>query len=98
MNKEDDRVEIVALKENVKAILKRLDNLEALGSEIHRIATSTELLAQTVANQQKDIDKINNNIEEINSKPSKFIDGMKTAAIGSIIGIIVGALFGLILK
>lgn len=98
MSKEDDKVELATLKETVKIVLKRLDKLESLGGEIHRLATSTELLAQTVSNQQKDIDKINNNLEEINKKPSKFIDGMKTSAIGAIIGILVGALFGTIIK
>lgn len=95
---EDIKIQIAKVDESVKSAHKRLDHLEELTEEIHKIATATELLAQTVARQQKDIDKINGNLETINMKPNKWVDQIKSTLTSAFFGAIGAAFVALILK
>lgn len=84
----DLEIQVAEINQSVKSAHKRLDHLEELTDEIHNIATSTKLLAQTVARQQQDIDKINNNLATINNKPIKKYDNIVNQIITFFIGTI----------
>ncbi len=92
------KVDVARMEESIKIIYKRLDSIEKNQGEIKDLAISTKLLAQTVAMQQKDIDKINQNLQTINHKPMKWIDLIKSTLISAFFGAIAVAIISLIIR
>lgn len=98
ISKEEQTLMLVKIDESVKSAHKRIDKLEDITDTIYTLASDIKLLAQSVANQQQAIDKINNNLNEINSKPSKWIDLVKSTLISAFFGGIGATIVAILLK
>jgi t-SNARE complex subunit (syntaxin) len=83
---EDLAVQVAKVDESAKSAHKRIDKLEEITDTIYNLASDIKLLAQAVSNQQDAINKINANLETINSKPSKWVDLVKSTLISAFFG------------
>ena len=95
---EDLAIMIAKVDESAKSAHKRLDQLEEITDTIYSLASDVKLLAQSVVNQQKAIDCINQNLETINSKPAKWVDLVKSTLISAFFGGIGASIVALLLK
>jgi SMC interacting uncharacterized protein involved in chromosome segregation len=99
MGKQEDLAVLIAkVDESVKSAHKRLDKLEENNDAIYKLATNMEVMAETQKYQQKAIDKLNENLEVINSKPGKWVDLVKSTLISAFFGGIGATLVAILLK
>jgi t-SNARE complex subunit (syntaxin) len=84
--------------DSAKSAHKRIDEMKDVVNSIHELAGNMKAMTETMSSQGKAIDKINANLEAINSKPSKWIDLVKSTLISAFFGGIGAAIVALLLK
>ena len=57
--------------EQIKSAFNRIDELHALTSSVHRMATALEVLASAQKSTEKKVDTLTRDLEEIKGKPGK---------------------------
>lgn len=86
--------QIQELEVKVAVLGTRLGTIEADVSDIHRLATAAELLAQQMSQMQSTIDGIGDRLDGLEAAPAKSYYSIKTTIISSVITAIIGALAG----
>ena len=94
---EDINVIITRIEDSTKSAHKRIDKIEQDNEKLRELIVSVKLLAQTVAQLQKDVEKVNKKLDVINEKPSKWIDLVKSTLISAFFGAIGAAVAALLL-
>ncbi len=103
MNDSGTLAERVATAEaDINNIFHQLDNVKQEMKDIHRLATSVELIATKTQNIESKVDGIGERLKEVESEPGKNFSYYKHTIIGAAItggiSLILAAFFGLILK
>ena len=75
------------IEESLKAAHKRIDGVEVLTNSVYELALSIKTM-------QHDVADMSERIKTIEEKPAKRWDLIISAAITSVVGVIVGYLFG----
>ena len=88
----EERVQALEVKAAV--LESRLGKIEADVSDIHRLATAAELLAQQMTQMQSTIDGIGDRLDGLEAAPAKTYYSIRTTIISSIITAIIGAVAG----
>lgn len=91
----DERLQQMEVKTAV--LESRLGKIEADVSDVHRLATAAELLAQQMSQMQSTIDGIGTRLDGLEAAPAKTYYSIKTTIISSVITAIIGAIAGGIL-
>lgn len=88
---EDFKIDLVSkvahIEESLKSAHKRIDSIDTLTKSVYELASSIKTM-------QSNITDMSNRIKTIEEKPSKRWDLIVTTAITSIVGILIGYLFG----
>ena len=88
----EERVQSLEVKAAVME--NRLAKIEEDVSDIHRLATAAELLAQQMTQMQSTIDSIGDRLDGLEATPAKSYHSIKTTIISSIITAVIGAIAG----
>ena len=72
------RERLAAIEQDGKAVHRRLDNLEGLVESVHVIATETKAM-------RRDVNSLNDRLEEIESRPVKKFDTIINVVITAVI-------------
>lgn len=90
---DNDHLErLVEIEQREKSNTKRIDILEEKVDDIHELTISVKELALETKAMREDINKIDNRVLAIESKPAKKWDNTINYIISGIIGIIIGYL------
>jgi len=81
---------LVETTDRSKSNTKRLDNLEPKVDDIHELTISVKELAMQIKAMREDINKIDNRVLAIESKPIKRWDSVVNTIITVIVSAIVG--------
>ncbi len=87
MENEDLIKDIATLKQDNKALNRRMDGVEGLTRSIHTIAAEIKAM-------RCDVTDISERISELEQKPAKRYESALSAAISAIIGIAIGYIMG----
>lgn len=90
----DIETKIQELEVKAAVLGTRLGKIEADVSDIHRLATAAELLAQQMSQMQSTIDGIGDRLDCLETAPAKTYNSIKTTIISSIITALIGAIAG----
>lgn len=83
-----DAIEKIAhIEESLKSAHKRIDSIDALTKSVYELASN-------IKNMQSDIANMSGRLKTIEEKPAKRWDLIVSSAITTIVGIVVGYLFG----
>lgn len=81
------RREIIVLSENMKAAFKRLDEQKEMANSIHSLAISVERQTAELKQQNRDIDSLRADLENIKAKPGHrwevIVSGIISALLAS---------------
>ena len=77
------RERLAAIEQDGKAVHRRLDNLEGLVESVHVIATETKAM-------RRDVNSLNDRLEEIESRPVKKFDTIINVVITAVISGVIG--------
>lgn len=84
---------------SLKSAHKRIDELQDVIKAFYSLASDVKVIVSEMKTMKTDINDIKENIEEYHHKePNKLMFNAKNAIITGIIGLILGAIFALILK
>lgn len=83
------REEQIAQREQIKTLFKQQSDIKELTENVHKLATSVELMSQTQNNIGDKLDSITGDVEEIKSKPAKRWDNVISVLITVIVTAIV---------
>ena len=84
------RERLAALEQDGKSVHRRLDNLEQLTESVHIIATETKAM-------RADVNDITERVDEIEKRPMKQYDKIKTTVTTAIITAVVSGLVGVLI-
>lgn len=83
------REEQIAQREQIKTLFKQQADIKELTENVHKLATSVELMSQTQTNIGVTVNSIIGDLEEIKSKPAKRWDNVVSIIITVIVTAIV---------
>lgn len=93
---------LATLEANDKTIFHQLDEMKAEVHDIHKLATSVELIAKQTVDINKKVDNIDKRLDKVERAPNEDFRYYKRVAIScfvtGIISAILGAVLALILK
>ena len=96
MNQEQIR-ELAETTSRSKSNTHRIDKLEEQYELLHEMNANLSVIAEQTRNTKDDVQGLKKDMEDIKSKPNKFVDGIKTNAASIVVGAIVGAILALII-
>lgn len=96
MNEENLR-ELADTVARSKSNTHRIDKLEEQTALMYEMNTNIALIAKQTDTTEKAITALKSDVEEIKSKPNRFIDKAKESAMSVLIGAVLGAIVALIL-
>ena len=76
--------------EQIKSAFNRIDELHALTSSVHRMATALEVLASAQKSTEKKVDTLTRDLEEIKGKPAKRWEDTARTAFELVLAAVVG--------
>ena len=76
-----------------KSNQRRLDKLEQNYEALNRLTVSVETMGVKLGNLDKTVQKLDDRMEEQESKPAKRWDGLVTTLIGVIVGAVMAVVF-----
>ncbi len=85
--------EMTEIKDRSKSNTKRLDKLELKVDNIYEIASSVKEIAVEMKAMREDMNKIDNRVMAIESKPAKRWEGIIDKIIFTILGIVIAYIF-----
>ncbi len=85
--------EMTEIKDRSKSNTKRLDKLELKVDNIYEIASSVKEIAVEMKAMREDMNKIDNRVMAIESKPAKRWEGIVDKIIFTILGIVIAYIF-----
>lgn len=88
---------LAVLETGQKTLFKQVDEVKETVNEIHRLASSMEVVAAETKNISTKVDDINDRLSEVEKAPAKAFTHYKQLIIGCIATGVVGALLGAIL-
>lgn len=92
----DDHDLLLETMQRCKSNTHRIDTLEQNYTLLHQMASNLEVLANEQGHISKKVEEIDDKVQRIEAKPSKRWDAVITAAITGIVGILAGAIIGLV--
>ena len=96
MNEEQIK-ELTEATQRSKSNTKRIDKLEEQYELLHEMSKNMATIAEQTKRTTEDVKGLKDDMEEIKSKPNKFLDNLKGVAAGAVVTAIIGALLALIL-
>jgi len=84
----EQRERIAILEQDKRSVHHRLDNLEKLTESVHIIATETKAM-------REDVNDITERVDEIEKRPMKQYDQIKTVITTAIITAVISGLVGI---
>jgi len=84
---------LVEIEQRSKSNTKRIDNLEGKVDDIHELTISVKELALETKAMREDLNKIDNRVLAIESKPAKKWDSV----VSTIVTIVISAIVGFVL-
>ena len=79
---------IAHIEESVKSAHKRIDGIDALTKSVYELASSIKTM-------QHDINDMSGRLKTVEEKPAKRWELIITSSITTIVGIVIGYLFGM---
>ncbi len=96
---EDVETRLTRLEDKVNHIEKEQKEQKQSIKDISKLASGVEVMANEMKHMNKKIDDLGSKVElHHTKKPNELMDKAKAAIVTGIIGIILGAIFALILK
>ena len=85
---------LTAIEERSKSNTKRLDKLEESTEAISRLATSMEVMAERQERGAETVDKLDEKVTVLESKPARRWDGLVDKALWAIVAAAIGFVLG----
>lgn len=96
MNEEQLRI-LTETTERSKSNTHRIDKLEQQYELLHEMNNNLSKIAEQTKHTTEDVKCLKSDMEDIKSKPNKFLDNLKSVAAGAILTAIIGAVLALVL-
>ena len=87
---EDLSVQMGEMRQEIKDITRRLDNLEKLTESVYDLATSVKVLTERQSTTDDNVQKIAEDVDELKNKPAKRWESLVAALIAGVVGAIIG--------
>lgn len=88
---------LAVLETGQKTLFKQMDEVKATVNEIHRLASSMEVVAAETKNISAKVDTIDSRLSDVEKAPAKAFTHYKQLIVGCIVTGVVGALIGAVL-
>lgn len=85
---------LTAIEERSKSNTRRLDKLEESTEAISRLATSMEVMAERQERVAETVDKLDEKVTVLESKPARRWDGLVDKALWAIVAAAIGFVLG----
>lgn len=89
---------LAAVEQRASSNTHRLNDIDDLVKSIHSISTSVQIMATELKTLTAKVNKVEEDMEAIKSKPNKLLDSLTDKSLGYIITAILAAVMALILK
>lgn len=94
----EDHDLLLETMQRCKSNSHRLDVLEQNYQLLHQMASNLEVLANEQGHISKKVEEIDDKVQRIEAKPGKRWNAMVNAILTGAVGVLVGALIGLVVK
>ena len=87
-------VQMAELRQEMRDISRRLDNLEKLTQSVYDLASSVKVLSEKQSTTDDNVQKIAEDVDELKNKPAKRWESVVAALIAGVVGAFIGHFLG----
>ena len=87
-------VQFAELRQEMRDISRRLDNLEKLTQSVYDLASSVKVLSEKQSTTDDNVQKIAEDVDELKNKPAKRWESVVAALIAGVVGAFIGHFLG----